>query len=92
MKYIVRLNQKSVNPITLRVDPRILWEVEQVGDRDSEKVVWHCAEVEINGRPLREFFTLPKKGEPPTELTYHGVVTRGQNNAIVILTRATEVM
>jgi len=85
MLYVVRLNPKAWNPITNRVEPSRVWEVEQCSTKDSEKVIWHCAHVRIGDRGIEEFFTLPAKGQPATELKYEGIVTRGQDNAIVIL-------
>jgi hypothetical protein len=63
-----------------------LWEVEQRADKDSERVIWHCANVRIGVNPIEYFFTVPKKNEPPWELHYQGTCyTDGQDNAIVIL-------
>ena len=91
MKYLIRLNPKAYNPISGKVIASRVWEVEQCANKDSEKVIWHCAEVKINDRPIREFFTFPKAGAPPTELMYFGICTRGQDNAIEIHTGKTEV-
>jgi hypothetical protein len=84
MKYIVRLNPKAFNPITHKVEPSRVWEIEQCADRDSEKVIWHCADVRINNTPICEIFVLPKPGEEPFERTYFGICVRGQDNAIEI--------
>jgi hypothetical protein len=84
VKYIVRLNQRAYNPLTSKVDPKRVWEIEQCADRDSEKVIWHCAEVRIGEKFIRELFVLPKKGEKATELTFWGICTIGQDNAFVI--------
>lgn len=84
MKYIVRLNQRAYNPITSKVDPRRVWEVEQCATKDSEKVIWHCAEVLIDGVPFRTFFVLPNPGDKPFEASYEGIVVRGQDDAIEI--------
>lgn len=84
MKYIVRLNPRAFNPLTRKVIPSRLWEVEQCANPDSGKVIWHCAEVRIGDRFIREFYALPKEGEPPTELTFYGICTRGADDAIVI--------
>lgn len=90
MKYLVRLNPRAFNPITRRVIESRLWEVEQCATRDSGKVIWHCADVRIDSTPIRELFTLPKEGETPWEREYFGVVVRGQDNAIAILTGAAD--
>jgi len=47
-------------------------------------VKWHCAEVRIGEKYIREFFVLPKQGDPPFEKTCYGICYRGQDNAIVI--------
>lgn len=86
MKYIVRLNPKAMNPLTKRIDARRIWEVEQCADKDSERVIWHCADVKIDGLPVHKFFILPKPGEPPWEFSAFGIVVRDQDNAIVIRT------
>ena len=92
MQYIVRLNPRAWNPLTKRVDAARLWEVEQVANKDSERVIWHCADVRIGELPIRMFFTLPKAGEPPTELKFSGICTRGQDNAICIYERRHDVV
>jgi hypothetical protein len=82
--YKVRLNPRAFNPLTKKVNADRLWEVEQTADRDSEKVVWHCADVRVNGTPIRDLFKLPKDGEPPWEMTASGACTRGQDDVIEI--------
>lgn len=52
MKYIVRINLRAFNVLTMKMDPRLIWEVEQVASKDSGKVVWHCAHVRIRHRGL----------------------------------------
>ena len=84
MKYTIRLNPKAFNPLTRKVIESRLWEVEQCANKDSEKVIWHCAEVKIGTKPVREFYTLPKKVEPPWEMTVFGICVRGQDDAMVI--------
>jgi hypothetical protein len=86
MKYIVRLNPKAWNPITNRVEPSRLWEVEQCATKDSEKVIWHRANVRIGERGINELFVLQKPGEAPTELHFEGIIVGGgQDNALVIV-------
>lgn len=84
MKYVVRLNTKAYNPLTGKLVASRLWEVEQCANRDSEKVIWHCADVRINQKPIREIFTLPKPGEAPFEVTYFGICIRGQDDVVEI--------
>ncbi len=86
MRYLVRLNPNAINPLTMKVRADRLWEVEQAGSRDSESVIWHCADVKIDGQHVRELFQLPKPGEKPWEIERYGVCTRGQDNAIEIRT------
>lgn len=92
LKYFIRLNPKAINPLTMRVNAKLLWEVEQAehlgsnGRLDSEAVLWHCADVRIDDIHVREFFQLPKPGEPPWQIERFGVCVRAQDNAIVILT------
>lgn len=86
MKYLVRLNRKAINMLTLKVNAKLLWEVEQAGTRDSEKVIWHCEDVRIDARPIRELFQMPVEGDPPWQLECFGTCARGQDNAIVIRT------
>ena len=47
MKYIVRVNIRAFNPLTMKMDPRRFWEIEQTESKDSQKVIWHCAHVRI---------------------------------------------
>ena len=94
MKYLVRQNPKAYNPLTGQVDPQRLWEVAQVAwdggsGHDSEEVVWHCAEVVVNGRPISDM--VMNEPEAPLELTFHGICTRDQNNAISIRTGRNDV-
>lgn len=97
MKYIVRLNPKAINPLTLRVTKSRVWEVEQCasvggeGRLDSEKCIWHCEDVRIDSTPIRELFVLPKEGEPKWEKEFFGICVRGQDNAIEIKTGACDV-
>ncbi len=86
MRYLVRLNPRAINALTLKINPKLLWEVEQASSRDSETVVWHCADVKVDGRHIREVFELPKQGEKPWQMEYYGVCTRGQDDAIEIKT------
>ena len=96
MKYIVRLNPRAINPLTLRVNAKLLWEIEQCehkggdGRMDSEKVIWHCAEVRVGGRHVREFFQLPKEGEKPWQMECFGICMRGLDDAIEIITGASD--
>lgn len=86
MKYIVRLNPRAFNPLTKRVIAERLWEVEQAANKDSEKVIWHCADIRIDGVPMRDLFTLPKPGEGVWSKEVFGICVRGQDNAIEIHT------
>ena len=86
MKYIVRLNSKAYNPLTRKVIEERLWEIEQCASKDSEKVIWHCADVRIDATPIRELYQLPKEGEQPWQAEYFGICVRGQDNAIEIHT------
>jgi hypothetical protein len=86
MRYILRLNPKAYNPITRDIVASRLWEVEQCVSRDSEKVTWHCADIRIDSAPIREFFKLPKQGEPPWEKVVYGICVRGQDNVVEIHT------
>lgn len=87
MKYIIRMNPKAVNPLTRRVDEKRLWEVEQVGNRDSERVIWHCADVQIDSTPIHEIYQRPAAGTPPWQIELpDSICVRGADNAIVILT------
>lgn len=97
MKYIIRLNPRAFNPLTRKVISSRLWEVEQCESRgrdgrvDSELVIWHCADVRIDKTPIRELYQLPKDGEKPWQMECFGVCVRGQDNAIVIITGASDV-
>lgn len=86
MKYLVRLNPKAFNPITRKVVASRLWEIEQCATRDSEKVVWHCADVRIDKEPIRTLYTLPGAEAKPWEAEYFGICVRGQDNVVEILT------
>ena len=86
MKYIVRLNPRAFNPVTRKVIESRLWEIEQCADKDSEKVIWHCADVRIDAKPIREFYALPKPGETAWQQEFFGICVRGQDNAIEIHT------
>ncbi len=86
MKYLVRINARAFNPLTRKMDPRKLWEVEQVGNKDSESVRWHSADVRIDTKPIRELYALPKDGEKAWQMECYGVCVRGQDDAIMILT------
>lgn len=86
MKYFIRLNPKAINPLTLRVNPARLWEVEQAGTRDSELVIWHAADVRIDKQHVRELFQLPREGEKPWQIERYGVCVRSQDNALEIIT------
>lgn len=88
MKYLVRLNPKAFNPITRKVIAERLWEIEQCATRDSEKVIWHCAEVRVDAEPIRTLYTLPNQDAKPWEAEYFGICVRGQDNAIEIRTGA----
>lgn len=86
MKYIVRLNPKAYNPITRAIIVSRLWEIEQCANKDSGRVIWHCADVRVDKTPIRELYTLPKEGENPWEAEYFGICVRGQDDAIEIRT------
>jgi hypothetical protein len=88
MKYIVRLNPRGFNPLTRKIITERLWEVEQCGNRDSDSVIWHCADVRVDEKHVREFFNLPKEGEKPWQYECFGICVRGQDNAIEIRTGA----
>lgn len=87
MRYLVRINPRAVNPLTKRIDETRVWEVEQCRSTDSERVKWHCADVNIDGVNITKIFQFPKKGEPPTEMEFYGIVARGADDAIQILTK-----
>ena len=86
MRYLIRLNPKAFNPVTRQIIAERLWEVEQCASKDSEKVIWHCADVRVDDKPIRTLYTLPKQEEKPWEVEHFGICVRGQDNAIVIRT------
>lgn len=86
MKYVVRLNPKAFNPITQKVDYKRVWEIEQCATKDSEKVIWHGADVKINGNPIRNYFTVPKPGEKPWSFECYGICLRGLDEALELRT------
>jgi hypothetical protein len=86
MRYLVRINPKALNPLTGKIIPGRIWEVEQCADKDSEKVIWHCADVRINKTPIRELFRMLPLGAP-WEGEYFGLCLRAQDDVIEILTR-----
>ena len=86
MKYILRLNPRAYNPITKRLMPERLWEVEQCASKDSEKVIWHCADVRVDAEPVRTLYAAPAPGLKPWEREFFGTCVRGQDNAIEIHT------
>jgi hypothetical protein len=86
VKYIIRLNPRAYNPVTRTITKSRLWEVEQCATRDSDKCIWHAADIKVDGRHVREFFQLPKDGEPAWEYTCYGIAVRGQDNAIELKT------
>ena len=87
MKYQVRINPRAVNPLTKAIDESRIWEVEQCRTKDSERVKWHCADVKVDGEPITKIFKFPKKGEPPTEMEFYGIITRDYDDAISISTK-----
>ena len=91
MRYIIRLNPKAFNPITRKVIAARLWEIEQCATRDSEKVIWHCADVRIDKTPIRTLYTLPGAESKPWEAEYFGICVRGQDNVVEIHTGAPNV-
>ena len=97
MKYVVRQNPRAYNPVTGKTDLQRAWEVAQVAwdggsGHDSEEVVWHCAEVVVNGQPISEVIAIRTERLLPDEkeeiarkgIAFHGICTRDQNNAISI--------
>ena len=92
MKYIIRLNPKAFNPLIREVIAERLWEVEQCawrgrdGNQDSEKVIWHCADVRIDSTPIRELYKPLNLGEKVWEWGGSGICVRGQDNVIEIKT------
>lgn len=86
----MRLNPRAFNPLTHKLIPSRVWEVEQCANRDSEKVIWHCADVRINGIPIRRIFTAVK--DKVFEVTCDGICVRGADDAIEIVERKHDVM
>ena len=87
LRYIVRLNPKAYNILTKRIDAGRIWEVEQVGNKDSEKVIWHCSDVKIDEKPIQKLFPFPKPGEKPVQMEFSGIAMRdGYHDAILIST------
>jgi len=100
VRYLVRLNPKAMNPLTGKAVLRYLWEVEQCANKDSERVIWHCADVKIGDADIRQVIgqrtilndaqilaatrTAGSAG-PKFELAFEGIIIRGQDNAIVIM-------
>jgi hypothetical protein len=99
MKYLVRLNPKAMNPLTGKVIVSRVWEVEQCAYKDSEKVIWHCANVKIGDQDIRqvvgqrtmldaEKILAAERSAGATglkfELAFDGICFRGQDNAIII--------
>jgi len=92
MKYIVRVNKKAMNPITRKIIPEIVWEVEQVKTKDSPAVVWHSANVTVDETPIVNLFPIPQKGKPMPEVSFEGIAVRDSFlDCINIMTRQTEV-
>ena len=94
MRYTVRLNPRAYNPITRRNEESRRWEVVQEEIKggtghDSESVIWHCADVTVNGVPIQTVFGRERgcDGELPKELSFRGVAFRGADNAIAITER-----
>lgn len=93
MKYIVRINPKALDMLTKQVNEKVLWEVEQCEARgrandhiDSEKVIWHCANVKIDDMSIEKYITehkLPLKG---LAVAVSGVAIRDASDAIKIIT------
>lgn len=90
MKYIVRLNPRAVDPLTRKVIPERLWEVEQCANKDSEKVRWHCAEVRIESKSICTMYKLSESGAKPWEMEVFGTCVRGADDAIEIRTGAAD--
>ena len=88
MKYLVRLNPKAFNPLTRKVVAKRLWEIEQCATKDSEKYIWHCADVRINSTPISQFFRLVMDGEKSKtwEKEVYGICLRGQDDVVEIRT------
>lgn len=88
MHYLIRLNPRAFNPVTRKVIPSRLWEIEQTATRDSERVIWHAHDVRIGSTPVRDLYALPQPGAPPWEVEAFGVCVRGQDNVVEIHTGA----
>ncbi len=84
MQYKVRLNPRSFNPLTRRVDLSRLWEVEQVADKDSAKVIWHCTAVRVGEHLLDPVLFAQYQKTTYDEIVYHGIITRNGDNEIAI--------
>jgi hypothetical protein len=91
VRYLIRLNPKAFNPLTKKVIANRLWEIEQCADKDSEKVIWHGADVRIDSTSIRELYRLPQAGEKPWEIEVFGACMRAQDDAILICTGAHDV-
>jgi hypothetical protein len=85
--YKIRLNPRAFNPLTKQIIASRLWEIEQVADKDSERVIWHCSDIRVNDKPIRELYALPKPGDPAWEIECYGIAVRGQDNAIEVHTK-----
>lgn len=92
MEYVIRINPKAFNILTKRIDERRLWEVEQSewsgrsGNRDSEKVIWHTANVKINETPIDRYIVENKLALKGLEIKLSGIAVIDGDNAIKILT------
>jgi len=84
MTYKVRLNARSFNPMTRRVDLTRLWEVEQMENKDSAKCIWHCAAVRVGETLLSPELFAKYQLKTFDEIVYHGIIVRGQDNIIEI--------
>jgi hypothetical protein len=106
MRYLIRLNPRVLNPLTGRVDAKHLWEVEQCekiggnGRTDSPAIIWRCANVKIDGKPvdqlapLEAYRALAKPqaiGEKRWQLEVWGICSRGADDAIEIRITTREV-
>lgn len=86
MRYLLRLNPKAFNPLTRKLIPERMWEIEQCSTRDTDKVVWHAGDVRVDAIPIRQLFTVPDPGGQPWEREYFGICVRGYDDAIEIKT------
>jgi len=86
VKYIVRLNPHAINPITRKVIESRVWEIEQCANKDSEKGIWHCADVRVDSKPVRELFQPPSDGKEPWSLEIFGTCARGHDDVVEIHT------